>query len=135
MENDIKVLKELYKFICVSEGIKAIALKFCKVGRGGACCSYVANKPKSISIDLNRINVGSAYALCHEVAHQICIANEGNATHNAKFKKMDGDCAGGLIVLVMLKSTTCVESIISNISTISETSLIFTGDIRLTSIA
>jgi hypothetical protein len=26
MENDIKVLKELYKFICVSEGIKAIAL-------------------------------------------------------------------------------------------------------------
>ena len=91
MENDIKVLKELYKFICVSEGIKAIALKFCKVGRGGACCSYVANKPKSISIDLNRINVGSAYALCHEVAHQICIANEGNATHNAKFKKMKKD--------------------------------------------
>lgn len=89
MENDIKVLKELYKFICVSEGIKAIALKFCKVGRGGACCSYVANKPKSISIDLNRINVGSAYALCHEVAHQICIANEGNATHNTKFKKME----------------------------------------------
>lgn len=89
MENDVKVLKELYKFICVSEGIKAIALKFCKVGRGGACCSYVANKPKSISIDLNRINVGSAYALCHEVAHQICIANEGNATHNAKFKKME----------------------------------------------
>ena len=38
MENDIKVLKELYKFICVSEGIKAIALKFCKVGRGGDCC-------------------------------------------------------------------------------------------------
>ncbi len=28
MENDVKVLKELYKFICVSEGIKAIALKF-----------------------------------------------------------------------------------------------------------
>lgn len=88
MENDVKVLKELYKFICVSEGIKAIALKFGKVGKGGACCSYSGNKPLSISIDLRRIQVGSAYALCHEVAHQICIP-EGNATHNAKFKKVE----------------------------------------------
>ena len=91
MENDIKVLRELYKFICDNEDIKAITLKFCKVGKGGACCSYVANKPKSISIDLARINCGSAYALCHEVAHQIRISNEGNATHNAKFKKVEKD--------------------------------------------
>lgn len=91
MENDIKVLRVLYKFICERENIKEIALRFCKVGKGGACCSYVANKPKSISIDLARINCGSAYALCHEVAHQICISNEGNATHNAKFKKVEKD--------------------------------------------
>lgn len=87
MENDIKVLRDLYKFICESENIKAITLKFCKVGKGGACCSYVANKPKSISIDLARICCGSAYALCHEVAHQICISNEGNATHTMQSSK------------------------------------------------
>lgn len=44
MENDVKVLKELYKFICVSEGIKAIALKFCKVGRGGEASICIAVK-------------------------------------------------------------------------------------------
>lgn len=91
MENDIEVLRVLYKFICERENIKEIALNFCKVGKGGGCCSYVANKPKSISIDLRRINCGSAYVLCHEVAHQICISSEGNATHNAKFKKVEND--------------------------------------------
>ena len=91
MGNDIKVLRVLYKFISERENIKELSLRFRKVGKGGACCSYVANKPKSISIDLRPINCSSAYALCHGVAHQICISNEGNATHNAKFQKVEKD--------------------------------------------
>ncbi len=56
MENDVKVLKEFIQvsFVLVKVS-RQIALKVsAKFGKGGACCSYVANKPKSISIDLNR---------------------------------------------------------------------------------
>lgn len=83
----MKTLVELYKFICQQEGIKMKSLKFTKVGKGGAVCSYLGKKVYSISIDLERICIGAAYALCHEVAHQILIEKDGNATHNKAFKK------------------------------------------------
>lgn len=86
MEHDMKILKELYEYICLMEGIKQKQLKFTKVGKGGACCSYSGRVVYSISIDLARICFGAAYVLCHEVAHQILIEKDGNATHNKAFK-------------------------------------------------
>ena len=87
MEKDMVTLKELYDFICKSEGIKKVSLLFKRVGKGGACCSYSGKRVYSIQIDLGRICIGAAYALCHEVAHQILITSDGNATHNRAFKK------------------------------------------------
>jgi hypothetical protein len=87
MKKDMQTLQELYKFICGKEGITMKALRFCNVGRGGAVCKYKGTRVYSICIDLNRICIGAAYALCHEVAHQILIEKEGNATHNRAFKK------------------------------------------------
>lgn len=91
ISDDKKTLAELYKYICKNEGIKPIPLKFIKVGKGGAYCAYnrYSLRPSYIAIDLNRIWVGSAYALCHEVAHQICISEHKDATHRARFKKKE----------------------------------------------
>ena len=91
MEDDKIILKKLYSLICKECEIKEIPLYFKKVGRGGACCSYIGSKPISISIDLNRIACGSAYVLCHEVAHQIEIEKNNNHTHNYKWKKTFND--------------------------------------------
>jgi hypothetical protein len=87
MEKDMLTLQELYKFICQTEKITQKPLRFKRVGKGGACCTYSGKRVYSISIDLARICIGAAYALCHEVAHQILIENDGNATHNRAFKK------------------------------------------------
>ena len=87
MENDMKVLQELYKFICQQESITKKPLRFKSVGRGGAVCNFIGKRVVSIDIDLVRIGIGAAYALCHEVAHQILIERDGNATHNRVFKK------------------------------------------------
>ena len=86
MSNDQKILKLLYLQICKDEKIEPIPLLFRTVGKGGACCSFIGNKPISISIDLRRIACGSAYTLCHEVAHQIEISRKNNATHNKSWK-------------------------------------------------
>jgi hypothetical protein len=87
VQKEQQTINELYSFICASENLKKVAIRFCQVGRGGAKCTYSNNKVHSISIDLFRINFGAAYVLCHEVAHQVEIVNNGNATHNAAFKK------------------------------------------------
>ena len=87
MEHDMILVKELYDYICKSEGIKKVSLYFNSVGKGGACCSYSGKKVYFIEIDLSRICIGAAYALCHEVAHQILITSYGNATHNRDFRK------------------------------------------------
>ena len=87
MKQDMLTLQELYKFICSKEGITMKSLRFCRVGRGGAKCTYKGQRVYSISIDLTAICIGAAYALCHEVAHQILIEKDGNATHNRAFKK------------------------------------------------
>lgn len=87
MENDMRILQELYKFICQQESIAKKPLRFKSVGRGGAVCNFIGKRVVSIDIDLARICIGAAYALCHEVAHQILIERDGNATHNRVFKK------------------------------------------------
>lgn len=87
MEKDMITLQELYKFICEQEGITKKSLRFGRVGKGGAVCNYIGQRVTSICIDLQRIAFGSAYVLCHEVAHQILIEKDGNATHNRAFKK------------------------------------------------
>ena len=87
MEHDMILIRELYDLICKSEGIKKVSLLFKRVGCGGASCSFSGKKVLSIQIDLERICIGSAYALCHEVAHQILISRQGNSTHNRQFKK------------------------------------------------
>jgi predicted metal-dependent hydrolase len=87
MKKDMQTLQELYKFMCSKEGIAMKALRFCRVGRGGAKCTYSGKRVYSISIDLERIAFGAAYVLCHEVAHQILIEKDGNALHNKAFKK------------------------------------------------
>jgi len=87
MEKDMITLQELYKFICEQEHISHKSLRFGRVGKGGAVCYYIGTRVVSIKIDLYRICIGAAYALCHEVAHQILIEKDGNATHNKAFKK------------------------------------------------
>ena len=87
MEKDMITLHELYEFICQSEGIKKHPLRFKRVGKGGACCTFSGTRVIAIEIDLTRICFGAAYALCHEVAHQILIETKGNHTHNKAFKK------------------------------------------------
>ena len=87
MNNDQKILKQLYGEICKNENITPVPLQFKAVGRGGAVCNFIGCKPVSIAIDLRRISCGSAYALCHEVAHQIEIVKRGNATHNKQWNK------------------------------------------------
>lgn len=87
MEHDKILIRELYDLICKAEGIKKVSLLFKRVGHGGASCSFSGKKVLSIQIDLRRICIGAAYALCHEVAHQILISRDGNATHNRQFKK------------------------------------------------
>lgn len=83
---DKKTLKKLYKDICSIEDLKPIKLYFGRVGKGGAVCGFYGRTPIYIKIDLDSIQIGSVYALCHEVAHQIQISRNGNATHNRKFK-------------------------------------------------
>lgn len=87
-EHDKHILGKIYDFMCKDEGLSRLPLKFGRVGKGGAKCTYRGIKPLSITIDLGRISVGSVYALCHEVAHQIEIP-KGNATHNRSFKKTE----------------------------------------------
>ncbi len=90
MEKDMKTLRELYRFICEKEDIGMKPLRFMRVLKGGACCTYAGRTVFSIDIDLARIPIGAAYALCHEVAHQILIERHGNATHDRAFKKEEG---------------------------------------------
>lgn len=87
-EHDARILKQIYVDICTNEGLKPINIYFGRCGRGGAKCTYKANKPLYIVIDLSAIQVGAVYALCHEVAHQINIL-QGNATHNSAFKRTE----------------------------------------------
>lgn len=87
-KHDAKLLKSIYDTICICEGLKPIKLLFGLVGKGGGVCAYKDNKPLYIKIDLTRIQIGSVYALCHEVAHQMEIT-KGNATHNKAFKKVE----------------------------------------------
>lgn len=93
MEQDKKTLAELYEFICKSENIPHLPLKFKRVGKGGACLTFCQSKrtgqkiPLCIEVDLGRICCGAAWALCHEVAHQIQIHKSNNSYHNAAFKK------------------------------------------------
>jgi hypothetical protein len=87
MKSDMITLQELYKFICQTEKISQKPLRFKQVGRGGAVTNFIGKRVVSIDIDLARICIGAAYALCHEVAHQILIETDGNATHNRAFKK------------------------------------------------
>lgn len=86
---DQSILKEMYTAICESEGIKPVPLRFKPVGRGGGVCSYMSNtfRPISITIDLDRISAGSAYVLCHEVAHQIELINNKNSRHDHRFNR------------------------------------------------
>ena len=86
MEKDMVTLQELYKFICQQEKIAKHSLRFKRVGKGGAVCNFIGKRVLSIDIDLARICFGAAYVLCHEVAHQILIEKDGNATHNRAFK-------------------------------------------------
>jgi len=81
-------VRELYNFICISENLKPILIKFCKTGKGGACVVYSGKKCNSIHIDLNNTSIGSAYVLCHEIAHQILITSCGDAKHGKEFKKI-----------------------------------------------
>lgn len=87
-EHDKHILGKIYDFMCKDEGLSRLPLKFGRVGKGGAKCTHINGKPLSITIDLERISIGSVYALCHEVAHQIEIP-KGNATHNRAFKKTE----------------------------------------------
>jgi hypothetical protein len=80
-------VNELYQFICKSENINQIPIRFSKAGKGGAFISYNGNRCFSITIDLNNICCGAAYVLCHEIAHQIEITQNRNAAHNSTFKK------------------------------------------------
>lgn len=41
MNNDQKILKQLYGEICKNEKLNPIPLQFKKVGKGGGVCSFI----------------------------------------------------------------------------------------------
>ena len=79
----------LYNFVCKSENVNRVNLKFAKVGKGGGVCKFIPNTRivSGIEMDLTQTSFGAAYVLLHEVAHQLEISENMNATHNAKFEK------------------------------------------------
>lgn len=93
MEKDQKTLRELYAFICKQEGIKKLPIKYKRVGKGGACLVFMTDRrtgkktPLHIEVDLGRICCDAAWALCHEVAHQILVDTKNYSAHGAGFKK------------------------------------------------
>lgn len=99
MDKDQKTLTELYSYICKDMNIRKLPLKFKKVGKGGACCTFEVRRqygqtiktPIAIEMDLGRICIGSAWALCHEIAHQIEISYRNNSTHDRNFKALEAD--------------------------------------------
>lgn len=93
-EQEKKNITELYHYMCASEGVKPLKLYFGNVGRGGALCAYKKLRNGKITslyikIDLCRICIGAAWVLCHEMAHQLEIDENCNATHNYKFKSRE----------------------------------------------
>ena len=93
LKREQQTIRELYVYICKQEGINQVPVKFKKVGKGGACLTFIEDRmtkektPLQIEVDLGRICVGAAWALCHEVAHQIMVTKSNNSTHCAAFKK------------------------------------------------
>jgi hypothetical protein len=82
-----QAVRELYEFICDSEKIEKKPFRFRRISRGGARCDYLGSHVFSIVVDIGGIDFGGTYVLCDVVAHQIEITKNGNATHNAAFKK------------------------------------------------
>lgn len=93
LKREQQTVRELYVYICNQEGLKALPVKFKKVGKGGACLVYMTDRitrektPLQIEVDLGRLVIGAAWAICHEVAHQIMVTQSNNSTHCSAFKK------------------------------------------------
>ena len=79
----------LYKSICKKEKIKPLPIKFKNVGKGGAMVEYNSKTmtPLSMSFDKTKLN-DIAYALYHEISHQICLEKFKYPGHGNKFKKI-----------------------------------------------
>lgn len=91
IENDKKVTKDLYEFICRKEKQEPVKLTFKKLGRASGCCSYLqfrnSKVPNEIIINLETGSFGAAYVLIHEFAHKVLIRKNGDATHSAAFRR------------------------------------------------
>lgn len=81
-----------YNAVLKAENLPEVPLKFCRVGKGGACVSYVQSRLTgaisidSVQIDLNRCG-DPEYAILHEIAHVIMIRKKNYPGHNAAFRK------------------------------------------------
>lgn len=89
--HEAAILKEIYDKICKDYVIEPVDLVFKRLQRGSGVCNYISKCVLDIELDLRSSCIGAAYLLCHEVAHQICISKYGNATHNARFEKVEDE--------------------------------------------
>ena len=91
IENDKKITKDLYDFMCKKEKAEPVKLTFKRLGNASGCCSYrqsrFSKEPIEIIINLETGSIGAAYVLIHEFAHKVLIRKNGDATHGANFKR------------------------------------------------
>jgi hypothetical protein len=89
IDKEKRTIVELANHICECEGVRSIPVRFCRVGRGGASVTFSGKKCYSINIDIERISIGAAYVLAHEVAHCVLICKSGNYKHDKDFKTLN----------------------------------------------
>ena len=88
-------IEAYYKAVAKAEKVNPLAVKFGKVGRGGAALTYNSKtmKPMYITFDVNQMH-DPEYAVLHELTHQIKLETEKDAYQGkrdqlAKFKKLE----------------------------------------------
>jgi hypothetical protein len=88
LQEDKNTIVELANFIYKNENLPNLTGRFGRVGKGGAMVVFRNTKCYSINIDINRINIGAAYVLAHEISHYILISKSGNYKHDKEFKAL-----------------------------------------------
>jgi hypothetical protein len=88
IENEKRITRELYAFICKSENVSPLPLSFKRLNGASGYCSYhlPSKKPATIVLDIETGSFGAAYLLLHEFAHQKLLLSKGDATHGPAFK-------------------------------------------------
>jgi hypothetical protein len=76
-----------YQDVMRAEKLPMVPIRFCRVGKGGACVTYNERKePLMVQVDLNRCT-DPEYAVLHEIAHVKLLQTIGYPGHDARFRK------------------------------------------------